>query len=542
MKFEIARAKNGSPVFQPVNIGNERIMIHSAYDPEAEADRIADMHNLSDCKIIVILGLGLGYLIESILKKYKNSLEIIVVESQKQIFKLYCEKRREYIEKQFPENKISYIVEPDEDMLLNCFSQKIIFSNMYKLKIIEHHNSIKLSPKLFADTVKILNKYISFTKTNLITAGKFGEEWLTNSIKNATHLSKSCDISLLKKYYSGKPAVIVSAGPSLDRNIEVLKKFADNYIIFCVDTAFSALIKNGIIPDFLGSIDSQYNNYLLIKDFGYTNVPLITTLLANSKTLEEFSGSMKFFFSSKSAFDEYLEKQGAGIQFIKSGGSVATSLFSVCKFAECNPIVFIGQDLAMTSSKTHSSLTRKLENNLSRLNKFSSLETIFYSENSDSIICSDIYGQPVSTTQILYNFCRWFEIEFSDKKRRYINSTGAGILKNNIEIIDFQTVSEKICTEKIEKNSIKPGIEKRIGNKKKISETLAALQKEMTFILECADDAEMLTRISGSDANEVISMPAQFELFEYEMTKKNLQSVAEKLRRVLSKISGKIVE
>lgn len=532
MKFELSTAKNGSPILMPVNHEGERILIHSSYNPETESERFISRQNIGNNKIIILLGLGLGYILEEILKCSGNSAEIIVIEFHKDVFKLYSETRRKIISEKYGEKKISYLIAPDENEMLNCFAEKISFSNMYKIKVIEHQNSVKLSAKFYADALKILNKYNSFTKSNLITTGKFGQEWLNNSILNLKKLHDSFDISLLKKYYRGYPALIVSAGPSLDKNLDTLKNYVDNYIIFCVDTALSALLKKNIFPDFICSIDSQYNNYLLVKGLGYTKIPLITTLIANPNTLEEFANSMKFFFSSKSAVDEYLEKKNAGLQFIKSGGSVATSLFSICRYAGCDPIVFIGQDLAMTDSKTHSTLTAKYEKGAYSLNKFFTYETYFYSENTDSIFIEDINGAMVMTTPILYNFCRWFEIEFQSGGSRYINSTGAGILKKNIEIIDFIEVSQKFCSSKIQKKKKELYNECNFSNRCRIyANIIKSIEDEIKKISGCADDASMLQMIANSELNELISMPAQLELFEYEMTKNNLKQVSEKFRK-----------
>ena len=352
---------------------------------------------------------------------------------------------------------------------------------------------------------------------------------------NLRFLQSSYDISLLKKFYAGKPAVIAAAGPSLDNNLKYLDSVKNNCIIFSVDTALSALLKYSISPDFVCSVDSQYINYLLIKGLHKNNISLISTLIANPNTLEEFKDSPMFFFNTKSAVDNYFYKNGVPLTFAKSGGSVATSLFSVCRELGCNPIIFIGQDLSFSSSKSHSIVTRKLENNINKINKFSTYETNFFYENIDMIYQKDILDKPVLTSPNLLNFCRWFEIECADKKARYINATGAGIFKNNVEIIDFKDVCNNILTNNLKKIKFNESAENKIINPKLLKKIVKQMSMELNYLYEFSDNIEMLKKITASSLNEIISMPAQYELLEYEMHGKNLQRTACKLREVIWK-------
>jgi len=62
---------------------------------------------------------------------------------------------------------------------------------------------------------------------------------------------------VLKDKFKNKPAVILSAGPSLDKNIENLKPYRDKVVVFCVGVAFKTAVKHGIIPDFVAVIDNK---------------------------------------------------------------------------------------------------------------------------------------------------------------------------------------------------------------------------------------------------------------------------------------------
>ncbi|EIF8531904.1 motility associated factor glycosyltransferase family protein, partial [Campylobacter coli] len=50
-------------------------------------------------------------------------------------------------------------------------------------------------------------------------------------------------------------AIVVSAGPSLAKQLPLLKAYQDKAVIFCADGALSMLEKEGIIPDYVTNLD-----------------------------------------------------------------------------------------------------------------------------------------------------------------------------------------------------------------------------------------------------------------------------------------------
>ena len=462
INFKIGLSKNNLPIIEPFEINNETIAIQSAYSPDREAERIINNVDFSDKEIIIILGLGLGYYLAALSKKKLQNKKIIVIEKFAEIYNLFLQHK----DKIFRQNNCDFeiLINPNEHELMTVFSQYINFKNFFKIKIIENHNLMKLDINFYHFVLKSLQKYLEFTQSNLLTTSKFGEEWILNSFENLRYYKDNYNFPILKKYCADKPALIVSAGPSLEKNIQLLKKFKDNFFVFCVDTAANALISNNIIPDFICAIDSQIENYKLLENIENPNIYLITTLIVNPNIPKKFN--TQFYFNTKQPVDSLLEKFGYSANFVKSGGSVATSLFSIVREIYCNPIIFIGQDLSFTNLYTHTKLSNKFLNIYKSLNKFTTFETLFFNENIGQIYETDIFGKRVFTSKSLLDFCRWFELEFTNPgyNCRYINASGAGILKNNIEIIDFEKVCSEICSKKISKHILLENEQKLISD------------------------------------------------------------------------------
>ena len=74
-------------------------------------------------------------------------------------------------------------------------------------------------------------------------------------LKNNLILSQKNSVNSHKTYSQNMPAIIVGNGPSLDKEIDFLRKNQDNFVIFCSGSALKPLYKAGITPDFQVEIE-----------------------------------------------------------------------------------------------------------------------------------------------------------------------------------------------------------------------------------------------------------------------------------------------
>ncbi|KAA2301602.1 DUF115 domain-containing protein, partial [Clostridioides difficile] len=101
-------------------------------------------------------------------------------------------------------------------------------------------------------TIKEVVSYKTMIYGNSVEDSLIG---FKHNMVNLKHLPRSKDVSLLKNSMRSLPAVVVAAGPSLNKNIEQLHNLKDNVIIIAVDTIAQRLCNEGIIPDFICSIE-----------------------------------------------------------------------------------------------------------------------------------------------------------------------------------------------------------------------------------------------------------------------------------------------
>ena len=272
-------------------------------------------------------------------------------------------------------------------------------------------------------------------------------QWARNIVANEKLIRKSKGIIELFDKYKGKnyPAIIVSSGPSLDKNIKYLKHIKDKAIIVAVDSSFSALLNVGVMPDYVFVADSKER----VASFfdGVEEETKKTTLVADTfthpKTLKKWQGDIYFYNTSPvedCPLTQVLASEFTGdIGYILGGGSVSSLAFSfVVGVLRCDPIILVGQDCGYyTPDKHHASaITEKTE-------KF----------EIEDRVTTDILGKPIFTNDVLTTFCNWFEhmVTFSNLNAIFINATEGGILQKGWLIMPLVEVIKHYITKEIKK-------------------------------------------------------------------------------------------
>ena len=333
--------KNGA-----YNILYNNILLHNKQNPLAEAIEIFNASENTPVSIHLIYGLGLGYLFQVASKNSKGSV---------------------------------ILYEPDLNILwfaftLVDFSNDILKQNVFIASTLDEaseaiykKSGVKNSPVLlsvpsqrkinndnFDELVKKLKEIIgSFSLDLKFTQEKFYPS-LKMLIKNIPSLLDEKPLDYFKNIYQGKTAVIVSAGPTLDRNIEALKKYRDRYVLFTVGTAVKTLFANELKPDFLCIIET-YNSSRQIEGLDLSEVNFITEPYSNP-ALRKFS--YKNIFSHIAANNPinsfWTEISNINNEEYSSKGTVSYTALNSARILGCSKIILVGQDLAYIQGQCYS--------------------------------------------------------------------------------------------------------------------------------------------------------------------------------------------
>jgi hypothetical protein len=341
---------------------------------------------------------------------------------------------------------------------------RAFFDPVYAQKsaFITHFSSVALNAPFFKSTAEIIQSQTFQIFTDINTLVAKSQEFLENFARNMIKASRAPGVIGFSGAFPGIPAVIVSAGPSLDRNIHELRGWAENLLILSTDTALKPLLSAGIDPHFILTGDPSHANYLHLKNAPSKDALLVAEATSFPSSFEDFDGrtiSCIYENSSLRSLADLLGNKGT----LRAWGSVATMALDFALLAGCNPIIFIGQDLAHTGGKVYCSGVYFEDDWYARISnpdEFAA-QLVFIRNSRRTVSIEDAFGNPAESTDKMVAYWNWFgKIIGEHKDRRFINATEGGILRNGVEIVSLREALNHFCR-------------KNLNLRKRVKETFA---------------------------------------------------------------------
>lgn len=286
--------------------------------------------------------------------------------------------------KELPDDGLLCVYEPSVgniDFLLKNFDYQDVFSDKRFVLLVEGCLKVQLNARLmdyitYADvSVMIVQSYLNYNRlyadnyssymnelqiavravnSTQNVYDRYGEQYFKNTIENIPYLYCSKSLHQLSTRIPQQlPAIIVAAGPSLDKNIEELKNAKNRALIIAVDSSLRVLLKHDIVPDLVVSIDGVK----MPAHFDYPGadrVPLVCLMNTNYRIVEKHHGITFFTNDLNPHLQKFFTEQNLFLPVVGSGGSVANTAMSVAEIMDMKTIILVGQDLAYTDNKTHS--------------------------------------------------------------------------------------------------------------------------------------------------------------------------------------------
>ncbi|EAK3158281.1 motility associated factor glycosyltransferase family protein, partial [Campylobacter jejuni] len=223
------------------------------------------------------------------------------------------------------------------------------FSRIYFLELMSHYY------ERFHEDILGLNKKLAENfKNSIVSHGNDStdalqgiEQFVYNLPQMITHPSYKELLS--KRKGISDTAIIVSTGPSLTKQLPLLKKYANKATIFCADSSYPILAKHGIKPDYVLSLEripltSEFFN----NDFGEFDKDILFVLKSyvhphTTKYLQKNNRNF-MLVSTYASFIQYLKLDYFG--YFNMGKSVANMSYLLTEYLNYKNIILIGQDLA----------------------------------------------------------------------------------------------------------------------------------------------------------------------------------------------------
>ncbi|WP_026894441.1 motility associated factor glycosyltransferase family protein [Clostridiisalibacter paucivorans] len=415
-----------------LKVEDKEVFLFSRYSIDKEIERFCnEIREINTKCIIIVFGFGLGYHIANLFEKISNENKVLIIEPSVKIFAKAFEMIK--FEEIFKgHTNFNIIVGKNIEKINEYFYKKINSDNLNNIYFCEFGQYGNVFNSYMNEIYKNLKDTIIDNEVNLATEYRFQYEFSSNVIKNIPYLLECESVSKLENKFKGYPAIVVSAGPSLDKNIYKLKEAQGKAIIISGGRTLKPLLKNGIKPNFVVSIDPGYPAYKLVENYLHCEIPLVSMVLSSHDIIKKYKG--KHFIINKYPYSKLINKLlQSEIPTLPNGGSVAHTSTVLANYMGCNPIILVGQDLAFTNEKMHS------EQATAEVGKNERKET--------EIFVEDIYGNKVNTGKSLFSFLKWFENYFAINKHiKFIDATEGGA---KIEGTEIHTLDETIklhCT------------------------------------------------------------------------------------------------
>ncbi|EJN5048851.1 motility associated factor glycosyltransferase family protein, partial [Campylobacter jejuni] len=300
--------------------------------------------------VLYFYGFGNGILFKALLQN-KNHQHIVVFEKDIEIIWIMFHVLDFSNELQ---NARLMILENDklqtQDYNELCSSKPFFqFSRIYFLELMSHYYE-----RFHEDVLKINHKLAETFKYSILSHGNDPldalqgiEQFVYNLPSMITH--PSYKELLAKRKNSSDTAIIVSTGPSLTKQLPLLKKYASKATLFCADSAYPILAKHGIKPDYVCMLErSEFTAEFFNNDFGEFDKDILFVLKSythphTTKYLQKNNRNF-MLVSAYASFINYLKLDHFG--YFSMGFSVANMAYRLALILQYKNIVLIGQDLA----------------------------------------------------------------------------------------------------------------------------------------------------------------------------------------------------
>ncbi|MEJ9151445.1 motility associated factor glycosyltransferase family protein [Bacillus smithii] len=429
---------------------NDKIRyLHSKYDPEHEAARLIEKWtNVEKYEQVLFVGIGLGYHIKQFANQYP-AMKFSIYEPNPEVLVQFFT----HINiKDWPLKNVQSIFTGTDKQQLTIEIQKLLNNGKNILVIpLTAYETIYVNELTFI--MKALKEQLLHERTNVATNAAFQKRWTINAIKNFPYVMKTPNIlhDVDPSMFKGKPAIIVSAGPSLSEEFENLRYIKENGLayIFSVGSAINALISHDIYPDAACTYDPQAHNYRviqIIKDKGITDIPLIFGSTVGYETLENYPGPMLHMIINQDTVSSYLlgRSEKKNLEILQDAPSIAVVTFELLCRLGAGPIILVGQNLAYLHNRHYA-------------------EGISYGNGSDFIsdeklknlpTVKNVYGEEVPTNEGFNQMRRQLEFYIQSYSQvKVINTTKGGAHIEGTEFIDLDRVIKQYLTGKSVENN-----------------------------------------------------------------------------------------
>jgi hypothetical protein len=432
--------------------GGSRILLHSRYQPLAEAARLLNDVATAERFAFYVHGFGLGYHVEALFDKAGTESLIFVFEPDVRL--IWTALYHRDLSKLIESRRVVFFTHADKAELFSRLTPHAALISV-GVGTLVHPPSLQVSEPFHKQVEQWLGEFASFTRTSMNTLVLNSRKTGENVTRNIGRYVSTPSLSRLEGRHMGKPAVIVSAGPSLRKNQHLLKDLAGRAVIIAVQTTLKPLLEMGVEPDYVTSLDYHEICTRFFEKLPATlRTELVAEPKANSAIFDLYPGPVSLLgneFADSLVRDLVPRVEKARLP---SGATVAHLAYYLAEHLACDPIVFVGQDLGFSDGLCYSPGTSYDDVWRPELSRFCTVEMKQWEQIARERFIlrriPDHQGRPMYTEERLFTYLQQFERDFAKSKATIIDATEGGAAKRGAKVMTLAEVIEGLGDRAIE--------------------------------------------------------------------------------------------
>ncbi|ELJ3794027.1 motility associated factor glycosyltransferase family protein, partial [Campylobacter coli] len=448
---------------------------------------------------LCIYGIGNALLIKNLAKHYKH---LFVFESEIELFILalstidLSEELKTYqvilFDAAAKDVEIHIAMVFDQQSILEYLSlYEMFISSHYYLKYYE--TSILSLNELCIKTASVAIRNADITCfLPLLTHGQF--------LQNIPSMLESIPFQriLSQRKNQFENAIVVSAGPSLAKQLPLLKAYQDKAVIFCADGALSMLEKEGIIPDYVTNLDFTDLAMKFFQNKENKTSLNVLSCATHPNVVHSLKAENCVIILRNKALYQRFNLNDFG--YIGTGTHVSHFSYTLALALGFKNIIMIGQDLAFD------------EEGNSHSKGFDFGEKFSGEENIDKLKVPAYGGKGEVLTHITWNDYR-IKLEYlfacNDQKAKFYNATEGGARINFTEELSFKECCEKLLIKEKPKFELPKSLTKNRSDKLLVK-FKEKIQKDQENAKRFLDDALALKQILENILSKDFILPLEF--------------------------------
>lgn len=256
--------------------GERQTAVHSKVDPVREALRLVQNSNAEG--FVLVFGLGLGYHLRELLQRADVTL-VLVIDYDLSVVRSFLEAAD--LTDLFSDPRLAVLVDPAESELESWILTRyvpVLHGNVSGLTL---RGRVEQDPDAFAAARRTALAAAHAAADDVATQRAFGRNWMRNIALNVISLANHetsargggsenllLERAVLQAAQRSERCIITAAGPSLDRNLELIRSKRRRSLLIATDSSLPALVAAELQPDLVLAIDCQVVSYLHLLGAG----------------------------------------------------------------------------------------------------------------------------------------------------------------------------------------------------------------------------------------------------------------------------------